>query len=556
LAQDTAPSRYRNPRLCVMARSPYLCNGASIGTLNRLLWSHVFVTAFAVRESFDDVSLLQLGISLRNAAPARARDNGAEETRIACVGDSLTEGSRGGFRGAPYPEQLQAILGSRYNVSNFGHGGSNTTKYKSTAEFDEAISYNANIVVIMFGTNDVKHSFQPAEFEMEYSALIDSFLELPTSPLVFLVVPPPIYAPRFIGQTSISHSDRVRSDIMLPPLEQALAEEHHLPGVVDAHSAFKAHCPDIDAPCDWMMSLPTTADQGVHPTYHGASVIARLVSETILRYRGPTLAPQVDPSFNGKMPIEFVHVPKCGSSFLSTLIHIKGACENLPKNEDEITVTITTSFLVPPSWKCNTSVLGIDIGTFGGHHYLDMPEKGGFEARKGRFMIMLRQPEQRLLSAINYNITRHESREANENDLQYYMETHSGAATKMLSRTGGRWKNPTSDPQPPTRAEVETAKSRLRTGFSFIGITDQWDLSICLFNTMFNQTCRSFQFQNSRPTSGNSTSLYDTTTLKGWRDPYDGELYAVGLQTFASNLKEYNVSESSCEPCWREAGLL
>jgi len=250
-----------------------------------------------------------------------------------------------------------------------------------------------------------------------------------------------------------------------------------------------------------------------------------------------------------------VHVPKCGSSFLSTLIHIKGACENLPNSEDEITATIK-KFLVPPSWKCNTSVLGIDNGEFGGHHFLDMPEKGGFEARKGRFMIMLRQPEQRLLSAMNYKIARHESIDPNDIDLQYFMGAHSGAATKMLSRTGGRWRNPTTLKQPPTRAEVETAKSRLRTGFSFVGITDQWDLSICLFNTMFNQTCRPFQFQNNRPTSGNSTSLYDTTPLKGWRDPFDGELYAVGLQMFDSNLNKYNVSESSCEPCWREAGLL
>merc|ERR1719277_1021130 len=40
--------------------------------------------------------------------------------------------------------------------------------------------------------------------------------------------------------------------------------------------------------------------------------------------------PQVDSSFDGKLPIEWVHVPKAGGSFLNTLIHIPGACPGLP----------------------------------------------------------------------------------------------------------------------------------------------------------------------------------------------------------------------------------
>jgi len=94
----------------------------------------------------------------------------------------------------------------------------------------------------------------------------------------------------------------------------------------------------------------------------------------------------------------------------------------------------------------------------------------------------------------------------------------------------------------------------MQTGFSFIGITDQWDLSICLFNKMFNQECRPFQFVNSHSNNANgSIALYDTSVLNGWRDPWDNELYELGLSIFETNLKKYNVSEASCQPCWRQA---
>jgi len=112
---------------------------------------------------------------------------------------------------------------------------------------------------------------------------------------------------------------------------------------------------------------------------------------------------------------------------------------------------------------------------------------------------------------------------------------------------------------PPTRAEVEEAKVRLQTGFSFIGLTEEWNLSICLFNTMFNQKCQSLQFFNSRPTSespSRSMSVYDVAELNGWTDPYDNELWDIAVKMFEEALKKYNVSESSCEPCWSDAGVL
>merc|ERR1712048_1406133 len=95
----------------------------------------------------------------------------------------------------------------------------------------------------------------------------------------------------------------------------------------------------------------------------------------------------------------------------------------------------------------------------------------------------------------------------------------------------------------------------LQTGFSFIGIFEYWNLSICLFNTMFNQRCRFMQFSNNHPTQGNTSSVYDTAILKGWRDPYDNELYNLAVKIFEASLNTYKVSNSSCQACWHEAGL-
>jgi hypothetical protein len=253
--------------------------------------------------------------------------------------------------------------------------------------------------------------------------------------------------------------------------------------------------------------------------------------------------PAIDPSL---LPIEFVHVPKTGSSFINTLLHIPGACSNLPDDPQEIERQINAHFILPASWRCNASVVDTARGRLAHTVIARLPE-GGFERGQGRFMMMMRQPEQRLLSANAY-MPDSEVTLATIGDI-------SGCVTKMLTATvdGNR---PCLDSPPPTRADVDLAKRRLQTGFSFIGMTDQWELSICLFNTMFNQECRAFQFHDSRPTNGQQGKTdYDTSVLRGYTDPYDNEVFSVGRKIFEANLAKYNVSESSCQSCWSQAGL-
>merc|ERR1711862_993904 len=112
-------------------------------------------------------------------------------------------------------------------------------------------------------------------------------------------------------------------------------------------------------------------------------------------------------------------------------------------------------------------------------------------------------PEQRMLSSFAYNQT---------NNMSSLKSSLSGLATKMLTRGGCVYESRL----PPSRDEVEKAKSRLRTGVAFVGITEKWNLSMCLFNKMFNQKCRFFQFANAHPTHGNRMTVYDTSALDGF----------------------------------------
>ncbi|MBE6641378.1 MAG: hypothetical protein E7619_07310 [Ruminococcaceae bacterium] len=115
----------------------------------------------------------------------------ADAIKIACLGDSLTAGV-----GVPseqraalsYPGQLQALLGSKYNVLNCGrsgatvltnfskyfNGGTNAYHYGSVQKFKDAKDFAPDVAIIMLGTNDGPRYLDKAQGdpqkEAEYKA--------------------------------------------------------------------------------------------------------------------------------------------------------------------------------------------------------------------------------------------------------------------------------------------------------------------------------------------------------------------------------------------------
>ncbi len=122
----------------------------------------------------------------------------AEPIKVACVGDSITQGS-GAQKGKSYPAQLQGLLGEGYQVGNFGVSGRTLLKkgdfpYWKEKKYQDALAMEPAIVVIMLGTNDTKPQnwkFE-AEFDADYRELVKSFQALKSKPKVFVCRPVPV----------------------------------------------------------------------------------------------------------------------------------------------------------------------------------------------------------------------------------------------------------------------------------------------------------------------------------------------------------------------------
>jgi lysophospholipase L1-like esterase len=184
----------------------------------------------------------------------------AGAVRVACVGDSITEG-------LCYPEALQAMLGEEdYLVGNFGVGGSTVMvdsgkPYAEQDAFQEAKDFRPDIVVVMLGTNDARADNVPhlGNFTVEYEELINAFEELSCKPKVFIAKPPPMF------NNTVGLNETVFVQNVLPEFNSLVANVNN--PVIDVYSALIDH-PDLFV-------------DGVHPSFEGAQVIAQTVSEAL-----------------------------------------------------------------------------------------------------------------------------------------------------------------------------------------------------------------------------------------------------------------------------------
>lgn len=178
---------------------------------------------------------------------------------VACVGDSITEGSR-------YPQDLGELLGSNFSVGNFGVGlatvcSGSAKPYINQTVFTQAKEYAPDVVVILLGTNDAMPIYQQylANFASDYKELIDAFQTLDSKPKIYLVVPPPIFNDS-LGPTSSQLTQEV-----IPKIRQ-VANETGLP-LIDFYAEFEGH--------------REYSFDGVHLTFEGSKFVATKIYEAI-----------------------------------------------------------------------------------------------------------------------------------------------------------------------------------------------------------------------------------------------------------------------------------
>jgi lysophospholipase L1-like esterase len=179
--------------------------------------------------------------------------------RVACVGDSITEGSG-------YPADLQIMLGANYDVGNFGVSGSSVLltsdrPYMKQTACQKSKIFQPSIVIIMLGTNDASATTCESigNFSADYKKLISEYQALTSNPEIWLVKPPPIL------ENDLELNDTNLKQDVIPQIEQ-VANELQLP-IIDVNAI--------------LTNYPEYFMDGVHLSSEGATLIANEVNQAI-----------------------------------------------------------------------------------------------------------------------------------------------------------------------------------------------------------------------------------------------------------------------------------
>ena len=196
-----------------------------------------------------------------------------------------------------YAAQLGNLLGNGWSVKNAGVSGrtllrSGDYPIWNEQKFKAGLAFNPNIVTICLGTNDSKpyNWDDKNNFVADYSAMIDTFRTLPSNPVVWLCLPPPVFRDTFDIRDSI-----MVADIM--PIIRQIAETKSCP-IIDFYSC--------------MIDHPEEVPDGIHPNTIGSARMAEflygtLTGKTILRVndenaatgKSTTVSGSIDPLLFG-----------------------------------------------------------------------------------------------------------------------------------------------------------------------------------------------------------------------------------------------------------------
>lgn len=224
-----------------------------------VLWGVLIVTLIALAIAMAYYRVMHPGVMVL----------GSGDTRIACVGDSITYGLGvlGRRRRKSYPACLLSLLGSRYTLINYGVSDqsllSNSDKpYFSERTGKKAWNPDADIVLFMLGSNDSKIiNWNPEAFRKELGDTLRHYRALGVKHL-FVMSPPKIFTSH-PGKKScneeILHSE-------LRPIVACVAKEQDIP-CIDLYAVTLQHS-------EW---FPDT----IHPNGKGNLAIAEEILKAL-----------------------------------------------------------------------------------------------------------------------------------------------------------------------------------------------------------------------------------------------------------------------------------
>jgi len=264
------------------------------------------------------------------------------------------------------------------------------------------------------------------------------------------------------------------------------------------------------------------------------------------------------------LPLVWLHIPKTGSSFATTLAHF--GCPSIPTSVtvkevsllsrlDQSSPNVPFTRIYPLNEWCPHSFARFESG------HAPMPAWAQYE----HVVSMFRDPKRRLVSGYFHNFhdcprlrRRHYCTGENigcshlfaaqwwrqKERLHEYANCVSGCQALMLTGRpcgvhGMRRPGPVND----SAAESEALAALERLGF--VGLTEEWPTSVCLFHARFGGDCFKASFKNVRP--GKANHRYDTFVgyIK-WSMGIDDALYSAARERFWKDVAAYGVTPERC----------
>lgn len=211
-------------------------------------------------------TVILLGLLILTTISASAASKKQKTVRVACIGNSITYGTGIADRtNDSYPSQLQRLLGSNYQVGNFGKPGATLLyhghrPYVKQEEFKEAIAFKGDIAVMHLGINDTDPRNWPNyrdELVKDYLSIMDSLRAANPKVRIILARMTPIADrhPRFVSGTKQWHGE----------IQTAIETVAHVSG---------AELIDFYEP---LYPYPYMLPDAIHPNPEGAGILAKTV---------------------------------------------------------------------------------------------------------------------------------------------------------------------------------------------------------------------------------------------------------------------------------------
>jgi len=208
---------------------------------------------------------------IRSVLYPDAQITGTGEKKVICIGDSITYG-QGVLTTRDtdtYPVILAELLGEEYQTYNFGLSNrtllsTGNMPYINENFATESLNVDADIVIIMLGTNDTKPmNWNAEQYTRDYITFIQNYQNMDSSPEVYIMFPPRVFLK---DKDSGNCNNTTLTEGVIPAIGQIA--EYTGAKIIDLYSITQDH--------------PEWFPDDLHPNADGNKAIAQEIYDTII----------------------------------------------------------------------------------------------------------------------------------------------------------------------------------------------------------------------------------------------------------------------------------